>query len=206
MVVSKSIRLIEQGQTACNSWPLTSGRLLGAMPAVERTLASMTMPVELKSATPSDSGRIAQLLIDARAAFMPYAPSAYTDEEIQSWVAASLVPSGDVILASANGETVGVMATKLACDCSWITQMVVDPAHVGHRIGSSLLAHALRILQPPIRLYTFQANTGARRFYERYGFRAIRFTDGRANEEHCPDILYELAASPDPVIRVTGHS
>jgi ribosomal protein S18 acetylase RimI-like enzyme len=160
-----------------------------------------TMPVELKSATASDSGRIAQLLIDARAAFIPYAPSAHTDEEVRSWVAASLVPSGDVILASANGATVGVMATKQECDCSWITQMVVDPAHVGHRIGSSLLAHALRVLQPPIRLYTFQANTGARRFYERYGFRAIRFTDGRANEENCPDVLYEFAATPNPVVR-----
>lgn len=164
------------------------------------------MPVELKSATASDSARIAQLLIDARAAFMPYAPSAHTDAEVRSWVAASLVPSGDVILASANGETVGVMATKQACDCSWITQMVVDPAHVGRRIGASLLAHALLILRRPILLYTFQANTGARRFYARHGFRAIQFTDGRANEERCPDVLYELADAPNPAIRVTGRS
>jgi len=84
--------------------------------------------------------------------------------------------------------------------------MTVDPAHVGRRIGSSLLAHALLILPRPILLYTFQANTGARRFYERHGFRAIQFTDGRANEERCPDVLYELAASPNPVIRVTGRS
>ena len=61
-------------------------------------------------------------------------------------------------------------------------------------------------LRDPIRLYTFQTNAGARRFYERYGFRAIRFTDGRANEEHCPDVLYELAVPPNPVIRVTGRS
>jgi ribosomal protein S18 acetylase RimI-like enzyme len=164
------------------------------------------MPVELKSATASDSARIAQLLIDARTAFMPYAPSAHTDEEVRSWVAASLVRSGDVILALASGATVGVMATKQECNCSWITQMTVDPAHVGRRIGSSLLAHALLILRRPILLYTFQANTGARRFYERHGFRAIQFTDGRANEERCPDVLYELAASPNPVIRVTGRS
>jgi ribosomal protein S18 acetylase RimI-like enzyme len=164
------------------------------------------MPVELKSATASDSARIAQLLIDARTAFMPYAPSAHTDEEVRSWVATSMVRSGDVILALASGATVGVMATKQECNCSWITQMTVDPAHVGRRIGSSLLAHALLILRRPILLYTFQANTGARRFYERHGFRAIQFTDGRTNEERCPDVLYELAASPNPVIRVTGRS
>ena len=57
-----------------------------------------------------------------------------------------------------------------------------------------LLAHAMRTLELPIRLYTFQANVGARRFYERHGFVAIEFTDGHANEERCPDVLYELSA------------
>jgi hypothetical protein len=31
-------------------------------------------------------------------------------------------------------------------------------------------------------------------FYERHGFRAIAFSDGSANEERCPDVLYELAS------------
>ena len=150
--------------------------------------------VELKSATASDSGRIAQLLIDARAAFMPYAPSPHSDDEVRSWVARVLIPSGEVILAFANDATVAVVATIQESDRSWITQMTVDPAHVGRGIGSSLLMYALRILRPPIFLYTFQANMGARRFYERYGFRAIQFSDGRANEERCPDVLYEFAA------------
>ena len=33
-------------------------------------------------------------------------------------------------------------------------------------------------LGSPIRLYTFQANNGARRFYERHGFTPIAFGDG----------------------------
>ena len=61
-------------------------------------------------------------------------------------------------------------------------------------IGALLLAHAMRALALPIRLYTFQANAGARRFYERHGFVPLEFTDGQANEEHCPDVLYELQA------------
>ena len=36
-----------------------------------------------------------------------------------------------------------------------------------------------------------QQNEGARRFYERGGLRAIRFTDGDGNEEKMPDVLYE---------------
>ncbi len=72
--------------------------------------------------------------------------------------------------------------------------MAVDPALVGRGIGALLLSHALRALARPIRLYTFQANLGARRFYERHGFIAIEFTQGQANEERCPDVLCELKA------------
>jgi len=46
-------------------------------------------------------------------------------------------------------------------------------------------------LGSPIRLYTFQANGGARRFYERHGFQPVAFSGGRDNEECCPDILFE---------------
>ena len=41
------------------------------------------------------------------------------------------------------------------------------------------------------RLWVFQANAGARRFYERHGLRVVRLTDGAANEEKTPDALYE---------------
>jgi putative addiction module component (TIGR02574 family) len=44
-----------------------------------------------------------------------------------------------------------------------------------------------------VRLYTFQANTRARSFWERHGFKAIAYSDGSTNEERCPDVLYELA-------------
>jgi hypothetical protein len=63
------------------------------------------------------------------------------------------------------------------------------------KVSSRLLAHALASLDLPVRLYTFQANTRARSFYERHGFKAIAFSDGSANEERCPDVLYELASS-----------
>ncbi len=57
-----------------------------------------------------------------------------------------------------------------------------------------MLAHVHAVLHKPIRLYTFQQNEGARRFYERHGYKTIEFTDGQGNEENCPDVLYELQA------------
>lgn len=150
------------------------------------------MRITLRPATASDALRIAQVLIDVRSRFMPYAPAAHSDDEIRSWVGTVLLRSSDVMVANVDGKLTGVLATAQDSDCSWIRQMAVDPDCVGRRIGSALMRHALRVLAPPIRVHTFQANAGARRFYERHGFRAIQFTDGHMNEERCPDVLYEL--------------
>jgi hypothetical protein len=53
-----------------------------------------------------------------------------------------------------------------------------------------LVAVAKRERPLGLRLWTFQANAGARRFYERHGFGATEFTAGD-NEEGAPDIRYE---------------
>lgn len=144
-----------------------------------------------------DTARVAQLLIDTRAAFMPYAPAAHSDDEIRAWVARLLVPTGGVTVAELDGRVAAAMATERAEALSWITQMAVDPALVGRGVGSLLLVRAISTLALPIRLYTFQANVGARRFYERHGFVVKQFSDGQGNEERCPDVLYELSASTD---------
>jgi GNAT superfamily N-acetyltransferase len=150
------------------------------------------MKATLHPATTADASRVASLLIDTRSAFMPYAPSAHSETEVREWVAGHLVPAGGVTVAVVDGRVIGAMATARKDQVSWITQMAVDPSLVSQGIGSLLLAHAMRTLELPIRLYTFQANAGARRFYERHGFTAIEFTDGQANEERCPDVLFEM--------------
>ncbi|MEO0372576.1 MAG: GNAT family N-acetyltransferase [Pseudomonadota bacterium] len=65
-------------------------------------------------------------------------------------------------------------------------------ARPGKGFGKALINHA-KGLETALSLWTFQANTGARRFYEREGFRAMRQTDGD-NEEGLPDILYRWVA------------
>ena len=56
-----------------------------------------------------------------------------------------------------------------------------------------MLGVVLETLPRPVRLRTFQRNSGSRRFYERHGFEPVSTGDGRDNEERCPDVLYELA-------------
>lgn len=148
----------------------------------------------LRRAGAEDAERVADILIGTRSAFMPYAPSAHPDEDVRTWVASKLLPSGGVWVAEINRRVVGAMATTTGPVDSLITQMAVEPSLVGQSIGTQLLVHAVQVLTPPIRLWTFQENLGARRFYERHGFVAIQFTDGRGNEEGCPDVQYELRA------------
>ena len=128
--------------------------------------------------------------------FMSYAPSAHSETDIRNWVRERLVPAGGVTVAEHEREVVGLVAVSRDGEHSWIDQMYIAPSRVSQGIGSALLAHALRSASPTIRLYTFQENLGARRFYERYGFQAIQFTDGQANEERCPDVLYQRSAAP----------
>jgi len=151
------------------------------------------MNFALRTAANSDAGRIADILLQSRAAFLPYAVSPHTDDDVRVWVRDILLPREDVTVALVAGQPVGVMAMHRAEDISWISQLYVHPSHAGQGIGSRLLARALDTAARPIRLYTFQQNAGARRFYERNGFAPLRLTDGSGNEERCPDVLYELA-------------
>jgi ribosomal protein S18 acetylase RimI-like enzyme len=54
-----------------------------------------------------------------------------------------------------------------------------------------LLEHAKAESPEGLYLWVFQKNEGARRFYERHGFRLAELTDGAGNMEREPDARYE---------------
>jgi putative acetyltransferase len=74
----------------------------------------------------------------------------------------------------------------------WIDQLYVRPERQGRGIGKALLGQAMRAYSP-LRLWTFQKNAAAIRFYLARGFREVERTDGSRNEEREPDILLEWA-------------
>ena len=158
-------------------------------------------PVRLRPAQPADAPAVAQVLIDTRAALMPYAPSAHDDDDVRGWVAGTLLAgtAGSevtaVTLAEVDGAIAGVLATSHHEDgADWIEQLMVRPEQGGAGVGAALLAHALVTTARPLRLWTFQPNLHARAFYERHAFVAVKFTDGD-NEEGVPDVMYELSAT-----------
>ena len=84
-----------------------------------------------------------------------------------------------------------------------LDHIYVDPEAQNRGIGTALLDHVKERRPEGIRLWTFQRNGGARRFYDRHGFRVVELTDGSNNEEREPDMLYEWV-SPAPASAPAG--
>jgi RimJ/RimL family protein N-acetyltransferase len=154
-------------------------------------------PVAVRAAQPADAAAVADIHLRSRRAHVP-APIVHGDADVHRYFASVVLPQGRTWVAHAQDRLLGYVSVSTADDngraIGWVDHLYLDPDRVGTGIGSALMAVALRETPRPLRLYTFAANAGARRFYERQGFMPIAFGDGSGNEERTPDVLYELAA------------
>ncbi len=144
-----------------------------------------------RRAADADASEISAVYLAAWKEFFTFTKSAHSDENVRKWIADYLISHTETHVALLNNSVIGMMSLTRAETAGWIDQLYIHPRAVGLGIGSQFMERAKTMLGSPIRLYTFQANTGARRFYERHGFTAIAFNDGSNNEEKCPDVLYE---------------
>lgn len=139
----------------------------------------------LRPATAADAAALGTLHIAAMRT-LTFLPQLHTAEEAVGWMAATVLPTLDVLVAEGpGGEVLGYIATREG----WIEQLFVHPDRHGQGVGAALLASVLAQGEPR-QLWTFQANSRARGFYERRGFRAVEFTEGEGNEERTPDVRY----------------
>lgn len=147
-----------------------------------------TRPIDivLRPATASDAAAIATVMCTSLNSF-EWMPVLHTPEEDLFFVREILLPNQQVTVAVTGEDVVGFIAVN----GDWVEQLYLDPAWTRQGIGSRLLTQAIAGLQV-IKLRCFQANAGARRFYERHGFRTEALVDGSTNEEGLPDILYVL--------------
>ena len=118
-----------------------------------------------------------------------FAPKLHSDEEDRAYIA-ERIAEDETWLAVVDGRVLGLACLK----DDWLMQLHVDPARQNRGVGTALL-HRVKAERPAgFQLWTFQANTGARRFYERHGCTPVEFTDGSANEERLPDVRYRWRA------------
>jgi ribosomal protein S18 acetylase RimI-like enzyme len=151
----------------------------------------------LRAAILEDKEAVARVLLESRRVFLPYAPTPHAPAQVRDWVQQQLIPSGRVTVAVNDDQIVAVLAISEDDGASWIDQLYVLPGYENQGFGSRLLRIAHESLKRPIRLFTFQQNTGAKRFYERHGYKVVALSDGQSNEEKCPDVLYELSAATE---------
>lgn len=116
---------------------------------------------------------------------MPHMPVLHTPEEDLNYYSTVVFPNTEIWISERSGITAGIISFRPG----WIDHLYVHPNYQASGIGSTLLARA-QSSQHSLRLWTFQCNLRARRFYERRGFQIERETDGADNEERQPDILY----------------
>jgi len=116
---------------------------------------------------------------------MPQMPVLHTPEDDLAYFSREVFPSAEMWVAEQSAVVVGFIAFRPG----WVDHLYVHPDQQGHSLGRTLLALA-QSSERSLHLWTFQCNLGARRFYERHGFRIERETDGTNNAERQPDILY----------------
>jgi putative acetyltransferase len=139
----------------------------------------------LRQATRDDAPAIAALFTRVRREALPYLPVLHTPEGDAEYFGGHVFDTCAVAVAVAETDRIqGFIAWRPG----WVDHLYVDTAHTGRGIGSALLELAMAD-QPALDLWAFQKNAAAIAFYKRHGFRAIRETDGRDNEEKEPDVL-----------------
>lgn len=145
----------------------------------------MILDVILRPARSEDAADISEVFLVTRREALPDLPQVHSDDEVRTWIMEVVLPRTTVWVAETDGSIVGF----LCLDGNTLEHLYVHPEYQRAQIGTALLERA-RLLSPrQLQLYTFAQNMGARRFYERHGFRAIAF--GSDNEENLPDVLYE---------------
>jgi len=137
----------------------------------------------LRQGSQADAAFVGEIFIRARdqMTYLPRIPEA-DRPKLGGWITAE----HEMWVIEVEARIVAFAGTSTG----WLDHLYVDPGSQGAGFGSRLLEH-IKGLQPDgLQLWVFQENAGARRFYERNGFRLEKLTDGSGNMEHRPDALY----------------
>ena len=113
----------------------------------------------------------------------------HTLADAQGFFRSRVVPACELWVATRAEQLLGLVALE----APWIRQFAVFPENQRQGVGTALLHKARERSPAELRLFTFQRNTAARAFYERYGFAAVAFGVSPAPELE-PDVEYRWTA------------
>ncbi len=146
--------------------------------------------MNIRPASADEKDLLAQLFQRARSGwnFVPPVP----DEALPRIADGLFERHEEVWLAEEDERTLGFLAIRRSERDGWevLEKLYVDPEAQNRGVGTALLDQAKALRPDGFVLWVFQKNKGARRFYERHGFRLVKLTDGAENTEQEPDALY----------------
>jgi ribosomal protein S18 acetylase RimI-like enzyme len=137
----------------------------------------------IRRATPDDAAAVSRVFVAARDE-MTYLPR--IGEEHRPLLGGWFIERGPIWVAEEDGAVAGFSGIK----DGELTHLYVEPGAQNRGVGTRLLEHAKTMSPEELFLWVFQRNEGARRFYERHGFRLVELTDGSGNMELEPDARY----------------
>jgi ribosomal protein S18 acetylase RimI-like enzyme len=137
----------------------------------------------IRRATPADADEVGRVFVAARDEML-YLPRIPGEDrpKLGGW----FVARDAIWVEERDGRVVGFVGLN----DGEVTHLYVAPRAQNGGIGTALLDHVKAQSAGELRLWVFQRNESARRFYERHGFRLVELTDGAANMEREPDALY----------------
>jgi GNAT superfamily N-acetyltransferase len=142
----------------------------------------------IRRATPEDAAEISGIYVAARDE-MTYLPR--IGDDIRPQLGGWFLERWPTWVAENDERIVGFIC--LGGDV--VEQLYVEPEEQRRGVGAALLELAKRERPERLELWVFQQNDGARRFYERHGFRLLEQTDGAGNMEQTPDARYEWTSA-----------
>jgi putative acetyltransferase len=145
----------------------------------------MNPTASIRRAALDEASEVARLYRLVVKACLPYLPDLHTPEEDLWFFRNRFFPEHQVWVYD-DGAIKGYCGFREGL----VGHLYISPEIQGQGVGSKLLRKAMETYSP-LRLWVFQRNAPAIRFYKKHGFRLLETTDGSSNEEKEPDALYE---------------
>ena len=123
---------------------------------------------------------------------LPYLPVLHTADEDLEYFRNRVFTANSVFAAfDEQSKVVGF----IAFGNGWVNHLYILTGYQRLGIGGKLLEQA-KSEQQSLRLWTFDRNARAQRFYKKHGFFVVKHTDGAKNEERHPDVLFQWNRAP----------
>jgi len=143
--------------------------------------------ITIEPATAAHAAECASVLRTTRKHSLPYLPELHTADEDVRFLSERVLVEDTVLVARDEAQRI---VGFIAFSKEWVNHLYVLPEFQRLGIGRRLLDEVKRQC-PRLKLWTFQRNLGALRFYERQSFSVVKRTEGAENEEKEPDLLLQ---------------